>query len=467
MTQPFPNTPYLSGNYAPILMESDAHDLVIEGEMPRDLHGVFYRNGPNPQYPPLGKNHHWFAGDGMIHALRIEDGRVSYRNRWVHTERFKLEREAGRRLFAATLGGPNADDAPADANTALANTNIVWHGEKLLALVESHPPTELDPDSLDTIGPWTFNDDYAGPFTAHPKLDPETKEMFFFGYMAKGPATPDIAFGIVDGQGNLKRQDYITAPYASMVHDFIATDKDLIFPIFPATVDVERIMNGGPMIAWDPDQGTHIGVLGQNDDTDTLRWFQGEACYVYHPMNAYRDGSKIIADVMKYNRVPLFPNADGSRSPEGEGLSNSSLVRWTFDLDANTDSYSEDVLDDQGGEFPRFDERFAGRSYRHGFYAVPNKDEEFDRLVHLDLKTGTRRVYNPGDGSAFGEPLFIPRSASADEGDGYLIALAYRPQTNTSDLLVFDASDISAGPVATAKLPVRIPHGFHGNWRQL
>jgi carotenoid cleavage dioxygenase len=473
MSKPFPQIPVLQGNFAPVMGECDAPDLVVvEGELPRELNGTLYRNGPNPMFPPLGDQHHWFLGEGMVHAIHVEDGRASYRNRWVQTEQFAVQRKAGRRLIDTGFGGAPLPEAEGIKRN-VANTNIVWHGGKLLAIDEGNQPVAMDGDTLETKGSWTFEGKYEGPMTAHPKFDPKTGEMLFFGYMAKGPGTPDISYTVVDAGGKVTRSEMFEAPYASMVHDFITTDEHVIFPIFPATIDVVRIMRGGPTIAWDPETPTKIGIMARDASVDTIRWFTGDSCYVYHPMNAYtsHEGgrTRIIADVMKYNRVPLFPNADGSKPAlqmiEDEGQ----LVRWTFDLDGNSDTYKEEKLSDLGGEFPRLDERFTGNAYRHGFYAAltgaPGAGRPFDTLVHADLMKGTRRMYKPGPGTYVMEPVFVPRKDSAGEGDGWLVSLNYDSARNLSDFIVLDTDDISKGPVARVELPTRVPFGFHGNWR--
>jgi carotenoid cleavage dioxygenase-like enzyme len=165
MAQPLPAHPNLVGAFAPLQMECDAFDLVIEGEIPKDLCGTFYRNGPNPQFAPVG-GHHWFAGDGMLHAFHIENGKVSYKNRWARTKKWLMENEAGRSLFSP-LNPMEQDPSVAGIETdGVANTNIVWHGDKLLALEEGHAPFELDPKTLESKGAWKFNEKLVGPMTA-------------------------------------------------------------------------------------------------------------------------------------------------------------------------------------------------------------------------------------------------------------------------------------------------------------
>src|SRR5512134_2259498 len=220
----FPALPYLSGNFAPLLAECDANDVVIEGEMPRDLNGTLFRTGPNPMFPPFGDKHHWFLGEGMVHAVSVEDGRVRYRNRWVRTAQFEEQRRAGRRLYSTAFGGEASDPSVGGKQRNVANTNIVPHGGKLYALDEGSSPVLMNPETLETIGSSTFDGRYTGPMTAHPKIDAKTGEMLFFGYMAAGPGSPDISFTVVGRDGKVKRTETFKAPYASMVHDFAITD---------------------------------------------------------------------------------------------------------------------------------------------------------------------------------------------------------------------------------------------------
>lgn len=466
--KPFPALPYLSGNFAPLNVECDANDLVIDGEMPKDLNGALYRIGPNPQFPPLGNSHHWFLGDGMVHALFIENGRAAYRNRWVRTEQFKAERAAGRRLYSSAFGGEAGDPSVAGKPRNIANTNIVPHAGKLFAIDEGSSPVAVDPKTLDTTESWTFEGRYRGPMTAHPKVDAKTGEMFFFGYMAGGPGSPDISFTVVGRDGKVTRTEMFRGPYAAMVHDFAITDRHVIFPLFPATIDVQRIMKGGPVVAWDPDKGSHIGIMARDDKTSDIRWFKGPAAYVYHPLNAFSEGARVVLDLMVYPRVPLFPNADGSRAPENLADHPARLERWTFDLAANTDTYKREALDDLAAEFPRIDDRWTGLKHRHGYAGAITGEKlpgsPFDTIVHYDLDSNEREMWKPGPGAYVMEPVVAPRAANAREAEGYLLTLVYRSDENRSDLVVLDAQDVARGPIATAKLPVRVPFGFHGNW---
>lgn len=468
MSQPFPSVPYLTGNFAPILMECDAPDLPVSGELPRALRGTLYRNGPNPMFAPRDDFYHWFIGDGMVHAFEIGDGRASYRNRWVRTEKLRREQAAGCALFGS-WGNPATTDASVQEvdGQGVANTNILWHGGKLLALEEAHPPIALDARELTTLGPLRYESDLGGhalgKMTAHPKIDPRTGEMVFFAYAADGPFTPSMLYGKLDSAGHLTHLERLLAPYPSMVHDFMVTQHYALFPILPLSGSMDRAMRGEPAYAWEPDRGSHIGILPRSGGAARMRWFRNDACYVFHVMNAWEDGSKIIADVMQYDSSPLFNPGAG---PAG---TSARLCRWTFDLEGNSDTFTRTWLDDLPGEFPRFDERFAMQPTRHGYFAWRGHESTersvFDGLAHFDAATGQRRTWLLPEGDGLSEPVFVPRADDAPEGDGWLLATVYRGADKRSDLAVFDATDIARGPVALVHLSHRVPFGFHGNWR--
>jgi carotenoid cleavage dioxygenase len=470
MSKPFPaDEPFLQGYYAPLHMECDAPNLPVTGEWPRQLNGSLYRNGPNPQFAPRGP-YHWFAGDGMLHAFHVADGRVSYRNRWVRTPKWRLEHDAGEGLSGA-FGNPRfSDPRIVKLGSTVANTNVVWHAGRLLALEEAHAPFEIDPLTLESKGTFDFGGKLEGPMTAHPKIDAGNGEMVFFGYAAKGRFTPDVSLHWVDGDGRLTRSHGLQAPYPSMVHDFVVSKEWIILPIFPLTGSIERAMKGLPPYAWEPDKGTHVALVRRNGTSHEVRWFSGDPCYVFHPMNAFdtSDG-KVVCDMMKYPVAPLFPAPDGR--PAASKPPSARLVRWTFDPAGSSDGYTETALDDHVGEFPRLDERFTGRPYRHGYFqggVVTDPDngrEARNGLAHIDHASGAVSLWQGAAADQCGEPVFVPLKPDADEGDGFVLSVIYRGASNTSDLAVFDAMNLKNGPLALAHLSHRVPAGFHGNWR--
>jgi carotenoid cleavage dioxygenase-like enzyme len=451
------------GNIAPIPFECDAPFLKISGELPRELNGTLYRNGPNPQFDSPGA--HWFVGDGMLHAFHLENGRASYRNRWIRTPKWLAEHDAGRALFGGF--GRKLTDAPVTlTDGGVANTNIIFHAGRLLALEEAHLPTEIAPGALATMGYQNYDGRLRGTFTAHPKIDPVTGEMVFFGYNASGPFTPTLSFGTIDAAGKLTRLARFEAPYASMVHDFIVTQNHVLFPVLPITGSMDRAMSGRPPYAWEPDKGAFVGLMKRSGDVKDVVWFRAGSCYVFHVMNAWEDAGRIIADVMQFEEPPLFPHPDGR--PTDPKKSCARLCRWSFDLTGNTDRFTQTYLDDLTGEFPRIDDRRAGLSNQHGWYACAHPDtpafDGFSGIAHVDGNGARKAAYLLPLGDTLSEPVFVPRSDDAAEGDGWLLSVIWRSETNCSDLAVFNATDIDAGPAALVHLGHRVPDGFHGNW---
>lgn len=445
---------FLQGNYAPWHQESDFNNIVsIIGKIPQELNGVLYRNGPNPQFP--NDNKHWFEGDGMLHAFFIHDGQINYRNRWIQTERFKLERQLGTALLSSFN---DSQSFQKDIPHNTANTNIIQHAGKLLALEETSCPIEIHPMSLDTLEEWDFNN-RVPQMSAHPHFDFHTGEMHSYAY---SPGTNDIIYYVINREGIVIKTETIHAPYSSFMHDFFITKDYVLFPVLPLTFSLERMQQGKSMIMWEPEKGAHIGIMPRNGSVKDIIWLSLEAFHAFHFMNAYQDGDTIILDGMKSERADLFPDANG-KMPSGPE-SPPQLTRWTFNLKQKKAFATK--LDSIPAEFPRFDERFTGLPYRHGFAAacVQSNDLEFDAIMHYDLTAKSQTIREFGLGNTPGEPIFVPRHLNSGEGDGFILTVVYNKQKDSSDLYILDAMNINKEPLAMVQLPHRIPNGFHGNW---
>ncbi len=456
---------YLSKGFAPIRMECDSAYLTIEGEVPAELDGTFYRIGPNPQFAPRG-SYNPLNGDGMVHAFRLREGRVSYRNRWIRTQQWTLENAAGRALFGTSGFPSDSDSSVAGMRTdGVANTHLVWHGNRLLALEEGHGPIEIDPVSLETIGRWSFGDKLPRNMTAHPKIDPDSGEMIFFANFPTGRISGDVEFYFARPAGELIRSQMIKGPFPALVHDFAVTRDFVIIPMCPVTGSIKRAMAGAPAIAWEPELGTQVGIIPRNGGAEDVRWFSGPACMTWHLMNAFNERDRIVADVCQ-QEVPVFPLADGSTIDPRRATQ--LLTRWEFDF-AKPGDFIMQRLSDERCEYPRIDERRIGSSYRHGYVACnggPGSDDIFHRGIgHFDHALGKMRVYDAGPRCAVAEPVFVPRHRGAREGEGYLLTNAFDEERNASHLAIFDAEDVGRGPIARAHLDHRVPVGFHGLWR--
>jgi carotenoid cleavage dioxygenase len=458
---PFPtDDPHLQGGHAPVWDELTVEDLPVRGEIPRELAGVYMRNGPNPAFPPI--SYTWpFDGDGMVHALYFAEGRASYRNRFVLTAGLRAERRAGRALYGGlarpvppdpALVGPDGDPGPFKN---VANTNVVRHAGRTLALWEAGLPYELTRD-LDTLGPYDFAGGVRGAVTAHPKLDPATGEMLLFRY---GPRAPHLLFTAVDAAGAVARQVPIEAPVPVMVHDFAATPAHVVFVLCPVVIDGEAARRGGPVLAWRPELGTRIAVL-RRDGTEPPRWFDADPFFLFHIMNAHEeDGAgRIVVDYVQHGAF-LAP---GAAPP--------CLWRLTLDLAGGSAAAARRQLDDRVGEFPRVDPARAGLRNRYGWLPVRGGSASeghgggFGALARYDFDTGAVAVRDFGPGREVDEPVFVPRPGAAEEGDGWVMAYVYDRASDGSVCVVLDARDIGRAPVAEVAMPRRVPHGFHGNW---
>jgi carotenoid cleavage dioxygenase-like enzyme len=452
--------PFLRGNFAPWREEGFLDGLQVIGEIPRDLNGTFFRAGPNPAFEPEGR-YHWFDGDGMVHAIKIENGRASYRNRWVESDGLKEERKAGRALYRGIIG-MSGTEAPTIKVTA--NTNIVAHAGKLLALVESSLPTEMAPCTLATVGLYDFGGKLGTAMTAHPKMDPETGEMLFFGY---APFPPFLTYHVADRNGALTRSEVIEVAWPSMMHDFAITKDYVIFMLAPVVFDFANVGKNGSLFTWEPERGAKLGVMPRNGGNADVRWFDIDPCFVFHPMNAYAENGVITLDVARYEQL-LFMDTAAARNPGWRDKNVARLHRFTIDLAKGT--VGSTPLDDGDGEFPRVDERLLGRKHRYGDMALtgpegcPSGVPVWTSVRKYDLERGTTETRNFGAGNGVGEPLFVPRGNAAGEDDGYVLVLNYDQDRDASAFFVLDAKNIAAEPLAEIRVPHRVPYGFHGNW---
>jgi carotenoid cleavage dioxygenase-like enzyme len=427
---------HLTGNYRPVTCEGVAVDLAVSGELPAALHGSFLRNGPNPVTPSF----HWFLGEGMVHGVRLEDGRATWwRNRYVRTASFTegvaLFDEQGRRNLAASK----------------ANTSVVRHAGRILALVETSLPYELTPE-LETVGPWDFGGRLTTPMTAHPKVCPTTGEMHFFGYDFQPPF---LTYHVADAAGRLVTSRAVEVPGATMMHDFVLTERFVVFLDLPIVFDLEMAMGGSPLpYRFDAAYGARLGALRRDDPHGGLRWFEVEPCYVFHALNGYDDGEVVTIDVARL----ASPTIERTGSLDGE------LWRWTLDL--TTGSATERQLDDRPGDFPRIDDRLTGKAAARGWMtSMPDPGDQISggAITVYDLVDGTSSTHHFGDGRVPGEAVFAPADDRPD-GSGWLLAYVYDAGRDTSDVVVLDLDRPADDPVATVHLPARVPYGFHGNW---
>jgi carotenoid cleavage dioxygenase len=439
---------YLAGNFAPVREEHTVTDLRVTGTIPASLDGRYLRNGPNPLSDPNPETYHWFSGDGMVHGIRLRDGKAEwYRNRWVRNQ-----------AVAEALGETWAGGPTHGGMDFAANTNVVGHAGRTFAIVEAGSrPYELTYE-LDTLGVCDFGGTLPGGFTAHPKLDPVTGELsgvaYYWGWEY-------LQYVVISPEGVVTRTVNVPVPDAPMVHDFSLTERHAVLYDLPVTFNLEMAAAGRFPYAWNDEHPARIGVLPRDGEAGDVRWFDVAPCYVYHPMNSYDDGDRIVLDVVRHPRM-----FDKDRSGPNDGKP--TLWRWTVDLAGG--SVREQQLDDRPVEFPRVDERLVSQRHRYGYSSsfgddvIDGADFADAGLLKYDLATGGSTFHSFGKGSGATEGVFVPSAEGAGEDVGYVLAVVYVPETDTSDLVILSAQDFAGEPVARVHLPSRVPFGFHGNW---
>ncbi|WP_066372857.1 carotenoid oxygenase family protein [Herbidospora mongoliensis] len=459
------DNPYLLGVYAPVHEEITADDLTVIGEIPRDLNGVYLRNGPNARFPMRGR-YHWFDGDGMVHAMHFENGTARYRNRWVRTKAFEAESTAGRALWTGVMENPKANPFGNTRGLNLkdsSNTDIVFHQGRLLTTwYLCGQPYTMDPLSLETLGMQTFLYTLTGDVMAHPKVDERTGELFWFDY---GPKPPFLRYGVIGPQGTVDHVVDLDLPGARLPHDMAITDRYAVLMDLPLFQDLDAARQGRYKLTFDRSLPSRFGVIPKRGRADQIRWFEAKPCYIYHVVNAWEEGDEIVMDVCRVGR----PAPAGTGSALARMISylklDARMYRYRFDL--TTGATSEEYVDgDHNTEFPSIDQRLTGQKSRYA-YNVSVKQAPtnlFDGLVKYDNLTGAKQTYYYGEHRYGSEAPFAPRDNAQGEDDGYLVSFVTDEREQRSEVQILDASDITKGPVARVLLPQRVPLGFHATW---
>jgi len=439
---------YLDGNYAPVREEITAFDLPVIGDLPAELAGRYLRNGPNPAASVDPATHHWFVGDGMVHGIRLNEGRAEwYRNRYVGSSSISAQRGE------ADVPGPNWN-----GSTVGPNTNVGGFAGTTWAMVEAGTvPVELTYE-LETVGRNDFNGTLPGAFTAHPKFDPDTREMHAMVY-AWAEWMDHVQYVVVGSDGRVTRTLDIPLPGMTMIHDMALTREYAVIFDQPVTVDFDLAFASRFPFRWNPDYGNRVGLLPRHGGVDDIVWIDVPMGYSFHPMNAYdtADG-KVVVDLCNYER--MFDS--DILGPFGDSVAR--LERWELDPGLRTASIT--VIDDSANEFPRHRGSLATKPYRYGYCASPVTDlsSGWPTLKH-DLHTGARQVFDHGPGRAAGEPVFVAREGGTAEDDGWLVTFVHDLAAETAEFVVMDAQDFDRTDyVARVPLPQRVPFGFHGNW---
>lgn len=437
--------PFLSGNNAPVFKESFIQKLKVTGEVPKDLEGMYLRNGPNPKFKP-DRYIYPFSGDGMIHGIYFDKGRVYYQNKWVQTERLINDINAGKAI---------------GVNTELSNTNILKHGGKLLSLNDGGMPYEIS-ESLDTVSKYKFAQNVRSA-TAHPRIDPVTGEMHYAHYSRI--QAPYLTYYVIGKTGEVLRETPVDIPNATMIHDMVLTANYAIVLDCPVKFDLDRAKQGKNPFTWEAQKGTVIYVFNRKDHTLPPIIIKTEPFFVWHFFNGYEHNGLIHIDMVRHDEVPFI------REDRTYTYLPTFFHRMSLDLSKQEAKHVR--FDDRRIEYPTIDQRATGREYRFGYSAVIQKEhlnkklpEYFAHAVQYDLLNNTSVIHDYGKGKYTGEVAFIPRKNRILESDGYAISFVFDENANTSEVVILDVANFDKKPLAVIHLPVRVPNGLHGNWIQ-
>ena len=435
-----------TGGYRPVTAEVTVENPRVLGELPRSLNGSLLRIGPNPLHRPDPRRYNVFDGDAMLHGVRLRDGNAEwYRNRWLRTD------------SAAKALGELPTPGPRRCLSDNANGSIVQHAGRTLALGDgSVQPTRIGPE-LETVARTDFYGTLPGGLGSHPAVDPLTGELVS---VASSPLDPFVTVLTVGTDGRVRRSEQIGVKNVPMMHAFSLTERYAILYDLPVTYSQEPGADGSPVpFGWDDTHGARLGLLPREGGDADVLWIEIDPCYVFHPVNAYETGRHIVIDVIRHERV--FDS--GPRHP---GESVPTLWRWTVDVRGGM--VTEWQLDGRAQEFPRIDDRYAGRRHRYTFATAMRREEggafAGPALLRHDLLTRRTDIHDFGPGREAGEAVFVPREPGAAEADGYLLTFVYDAAADRSDLVVVDTADFTGPPVAVVQLPVRVPHGAHAAW---
>jgi carotenoid cleavage dioxygenase len=467
------------GFFSPMRFDGEVYDCEVEGEIPADLAGTFYRVGPNRTYPQRFADDIPFNGDGMASMFRIANGACDYKQRYVHTQRYLAERSAKRALFGRYRNPRTNEPEAAGLSLGTANTHIYWHAGKLMALKEDSPPVLLDPHTLATLDNYhTFGGELTSlTFSAHPKIDGRTGEMIAYGYEAGGENSTEVALYSFDRRGRRNWEAWIEAPYVSMMHDCAVTENFVIIPTTGYVTSQERLESGLVHWAYDESVPIYCGVLPRGGAAADVRWFEAPHRCIVHTVAAREERGQILFDFQAHDAgpFPFFPNADGA--PFDPVKARSRIMRWTMDMNAPPGRVVEEtLLPDIHSGLPRFDERYTARPYRIGFSsesapgaaggegiggAGPGGSSQ---LTRWDVESREVVRGEVGEGRSLSEVVFAPRRRNGREGEGYLLAVANAPENMCSELVIMDAERLEEGVLARVVLPFRAHGQVHGSW---
>ena len=466
--------------YASLKQEFDYWIDEVEGTLPPNLSGTLFRNGPGLLDIDGQRIHHPFDGDGMICAIAFQDGKAHFRNRYVRTEGYLAEQKAGKILYRGVFGtqkpGGWLNNAFDFRLKNIANTNVIYWGDRLLALWEAAEPHRLDPATLETLG-LDHLDGLLQPgaaFSAHPRIDPASVQdagsPCLVNFAIKPGLSSKIAIYEISPAGKLLREYSTIVPGFCFIHDFVITPHYCIFFQNPVNFNpfpfVLGLRSAGECISFQPEQKTRVIVVPRSQSPDSKPvTFEVAAGFVFHHANAFEENGNLIIDSICYETLPsVEPNAD-FRQVDFDALSPGQM--WRFHFNLQTGEVQRQILLERCCEFPTMHPQRVGHSYRYVYMAAadaPTGNAPNQAIVKLDLETCQQQLWSAAPKGFMSEPIFVPQPGGSNEDDGWLLAMVFDAERDRSYVAVLDASNVDREPIAKLHLKHHVPYGLHGSF---
>ncbi len=466
------NTGYLYGLRSLEIETPQAHELEIDGRLPPELCGTLYRIGP-ARHDIYGERlAHWFDGDGMVHSIRLGDGPPHYRSRFVQHTAHVEEDAAKRRLYGSfgtpAPGGPLRRFLRRKRRRNPANTHIVNHDGKLLALCEGGRPWRIDPVDLQTLG----EEDLGGvlatantTFSAHPCIDPETSELWNFG--AEIGRQPLLHFYRWPAGGTPRRVITTVLPFPAMIHDFALTRSSMVVVATPMVIPTIPLAlalgqsSYGQQLRYRPELGVWVGLIDR--ESGQAHWHRTDPFISFHIANAYDEGDEVVIDLSTYDDDGFLSIAFEMMQGPIRSKTASRLRRLRIDRGGRAPRQS--TLLAQGFEFPRIADSLVSRKHRMIYGLTWDDPRDMPRRPsRFDVERGELSVAPARADEWAGECVPVPKAGGRTEADTWLLSVVLNAAARHSELQIFDGNDLPAGPVARLQLPHVMPFGFHGSW---